>query len=151
MTKKEKYELIDSQIKSLCDGVKFKQANLANISSLLYHELPDVSWVGFYLFEDDKLVLNSFQGKPACVVIEKNKGVCGKAFSENKIIVVPNVHEFVGHIACDSLSNSEIVIPLRKENKVIGVLDIDSYLLNRFLKGDVCGLAQIGLTIEKYL
>ena len=97
-----------------------------------YEEMKDINWAGFYLFENDKLILGPFQGKPACIEIENGKGVCGTSTTQDKTIVVEDVHKFPGHIACDSDSNSEIVIPIHKDNKIYGVLDIDSPILNRF-------------------
>jgi len=104
----------------------------ANLSALLKQTLTDVSWAGFYLYNGTALYLGPFQGKVACVDITLDRGVCGKSARERKTVVVPNVHEFPGHIACDEGSNSEIVIPIIKDKKLIGVLDIDSYTLNRF-------------------
>ena len=133
------YTLCDS-LKSLISGVPHIQANLANASALLYNELPELNWAGFYLFDGEKLVLNSFQGKPACIEIPLSRGVCGAAASSRETLVVPDVHAFPGHIACDSASNSEIVIPLLVSGKLFGVLDIDSPILNRFDNNDKSGL-----------
>lgn len=133
------YTLCDS-LKSLISGVPHTQANLANASALLYNELPELNWAGFYLFDGEKLVLNSFQGKPACIEIPLSRGVCGAAASSRETLVVPDVHAFPGHIACDSASNSEIVIPLLVSGKLFGVLDIDSPILNRFDNNDKSGL-----------
>ena len=117
---------------SLLDGESDVIANLANASALIYDVLPDINWAGFYFVKDGELVLGPFQGKPACVRLKIGKGVCGTAVAEDKTIVVADVHEFAGHIACDSASNSEIVVPLRKNGEIVGVLDIDSPLFNRF-------------------
>lgn len=133
------YTLCDS-LKSLISGVPHIQANLANASALLYNELPELNWAGFYLFDGEKLVLNSFQGEPACIEIPLSRGVCGSAASSRETLVVPDVHAFPGHIACDSASNSEIVIPLLVSGKLFGVLDIDSPILNRFDNNDKSGL-----------
>lgn len=133
------YTLCDS-LKSLISGVPHIQANLANASALLYNELPELNWAGFYLFDGEKLVLNSFQGKPACIEIPLFRGVCGAAASSRETLVVPDVHAFPGHIACDSASNSEIVIPLLVSGKLFGVLDIDSPVFNRFDDNDKIGL-----------
>ncbi|HVQ38634.1 MAG TPA: GAF domain-containing protein, partial [Pyrinomonadaceae bacterium] len=111
-----------------------------NFSSLLYHSLPDLNWVGFYLLKEGELVLGPFQGKPACVRIALGKGVCGTAAQQRQTILVDNVHEFPGHIACDSESNSEIVVPLIKDQQLIGVLDLDSPLVRRFDDADANGL-----------
>ena len=110
--------------------------DLANTTAFLYENLADINWVGFYLFEDNCLYLGPFQGLVACTTIPLSKGVCGKAAREQKTIVVANVHEFEGHIACDSRSQSEVVIPLVKNNILVGVLDIDSPSLNRFNNAD---------------
>lgn len=117
---------------SLLEGESDAIANLANASALIYDVLPDINWAGFYFVKDGELVLGPFQGKPACVRLKIGKGVCGTAVAEDKTIVVADVHEFAGHIACDSASNSEIVVPLRKNGEIVGVLDIDSPLFNRF-------------------
>ena len=132
-------ELCDS-LRSLISGVPHIQANLANASALLYDELPDLNWAGFYLFDGEKLVLNSFQGKPACIEIPLSRGVCGAAARERETLVVPDVHAFPGHIACDSASNSEIVVPLTVLGRLFGVLDIDSPIFDRFDGNDKTGL-----------
>ena len=111
-------------------------AYFSNVSALLYECLEDVNWVGFYFVKKDRLVLGPFQGKVACVEIAPGKGVCGKSLKEDRVILVENVHEFEGHIACDSASNSEIVLPVHKDNKVYALLDIDSPLLSRFKEED---------------
>lgn len=134
------YSTLCDALKSLISDVPHIQANLANASALLYNELPELNWVGFYLFDGEKLVLNSFQGKPACIEIPLSRGVCGAAASSRETLVVPDVHAFPGHIACDSASNSEIVIPLLVSGKLFGVLDIDSPILNRFDNNDKSGL-----------
>ncbi len=115
---------------------QYEITTLSNASALLNDYLKDVSWVGFYLFKDNHLILGPFQGKVACTTIELDKGVCGKAARELKTVIVPNVHLFEGHIACDSRSNSEIVIPIIIKNKLYGVLDIDSTSFNRFTETD---------------
>lgn len=118
-------------------------ANTANCSALLFQSLPDINWAGFYFLKGDDLVLGPFQGKPACVRIGPGRGVCGAAAAKRQTLVVPNVHEFPGHIACDSASNSEIVVPLIKNERLLGVLDIDSPDLNRFNPEDATGLEAI--------
>ncbi len=133
---KELCEALDSLIKDVPHTV----ANLANASALLYDRLEGINWAGFYLLEGEKLILNAFQGKPACIEIPMGKGVCGTAAKEGRTLVVPNVHKFPGHIACDSASNSEIVIPLTVNGNLFGVLDIDSPHLNRFSDADREGL-----------
>ena len=120
-------ELLD-QARALLDGERDRTANAANLSSLIFHTLPDVNWAGFYWLKGGELVLGPFQGKPACVRIPLGKGVCGTAMRDRQTIVVPDVHEFPGHIACDSASNSEIVVPVRDW----GVLDVDSPKTSRF-------------------
>ena len=115
-------------------------ANTANCAALLFESLPDINWAGFYFQKGDDLVLGPFQGKPACVRIGPGKGVCGAAAMRRETIVVPNVHEFPGHIACDAASNSEVVVPLIAGGKLIGVLDVDSPLVGRFDQQDAVGL-----------
>lgn len=141
--KKALYRLLRTQLQGLTDGVPYLLANLANASALLYQALIDINWAGFYLLQDGKLVLGPFQGKPACVEIQVGSGVCGTAIQRDEIMLVENVHEFPGHIACDSASNSEIVIPMHKGDEIVGVLDIDSPVLARFDKEDEQGLAEL--------
>ncbi len=126
-------------------------AKLANASALLNEALDDINWVGFYLMEEGRLVLNAFQGKIACVEIAVGKGVCGTAVSTGKTQLVKNVHEFSGHIACDSASNSEIVLPIFKAGAVFGVLDIDSPILARFDETDKTGLEAFVKVLETLL
>jgi len=140
MTKQELYANLTEQLRSLLDGERDFIANAANFSALLYHALPDLNWAGFYLQKDGELVLGPFQGKPACVRIAIGKGVCGTAAEQRQTIMVDNVHEFPGHIACDSASNSEIVVPLVKQEQLIGVLDLDSPSVARFDDEDARGL-----------
>lgn len=129
-TLQQQYELLSKQLDALLDGEVDLIANLSNASALLHQFLTDVNWVGFYLMKNGELVLGPFQGLPACVRIAIGKGVCGTAVKKDKTIVVDNVHEFPGHIACDANSKSEIVIPLKKDGEIIGVLDIDSPIFN---------------------
>jgi len=145
------YELLCEQMKALADGVEYEVTNLSNASALLYDALRDLNWAGFYLYRDGALILGPFQGKPACTKIAMGKGVCGTAAAEGRTLVVPDVHEFPGHIACDCASNSEIVVPLYRDGKLFGVLDIDSPRLDRFSKEDVDGLTQFGRTVEDFL
>ena len=127
------YSLISKEIEALTSDVTDLTANLSNVSALLNMELSDINWVGFYLLKDNELILGPFQGKPACVTIPVGKGVCGTAVSTDSTILVKDVHKFPGHIACDSASNSEIVMPLHdKSGKVVAVLDIDSPDKGRF-------------------
>lgn len=117
---------------SLLEGETDLVACLANASALIFDVVDELNWAGFYLLKDGELVLGPFQGKPACVRLKVGKGVCGTAVAEGKTVVVANVHDFVGHIACDSASRSEMVVPLKKDGKIIGVLDLDSPKVNRF-------------------
>lgn len=145
------YRLLRTQLLGLIDGVPHTTANLANASALLNSALKNINWVGFYFLEKDKLILGPFQGNPACVEIKVRNGVCGTAVAKDEIQLVKNVHEFPGHIACDSASNSEIVLPIHRNGKVIGVLDIDSPLLERFDEEDQKGLTEIVKIIEGML
>lgn len=146
------YKELSEQLHALIDGVPHRTANLANASALIFNTLEDLNWAGFYLMEDGKLVLNAFQGKPACIEIAVGKGVCGTAVAEKKTQLVPDVHAFPGHIACDGASNSEIVVPLfDKGGEVVGVLDIDSPILARFDEYDRSGLERIAEIIESIL
>ena len=145
------YKMLCKLLEGLTQDVPHKIANLANASALLWQELEDLNWAGFYLLEGDTLVLGPFQGKPACIEIPVGKGVCGTAVQENKTLVVPDVHQFPGHIACDCASNSEIVIPICKNGAIIGVLDIDSPLFDRFSEEDRVGLEAFVKTLEKAL
>ena len=142
------YRLLKTQLTALIDGVPHLTANLANASALLNSALKEINWVGFYFLEGDILLLGPFQGNPACVEIKSGNGVCGTAVAKDEIQLVKNVHEFPGHIACDSASNSEIVIPIHANGKVIGVLDIDSPVLARFDEEDRDGLAEIVNVLE---
>src|ERR1700704_3513746 len=139
-SKPELYASLARQFRSLLDGERDFIANAANFAAVLYHSLPDVNWAGLYLLKDGELVLGPFQGQPACVRIAMGKGVCGTAAEQRQTILVDNVHEFPGHIACDSASNSEIVVPLIKDERLIGVLDLDSPLFARFDDEDASGL-----------
>lgn len=137
------YDQLATQLSSLLAGERDLIANAANFSSLLFHSLPDLNWVGFYFAKDNELVLGPFQGKPACVRITVGQGVCGVGAAKCETVIVPNVHEFPGHIACDSASNSEIVVPLMKQSKLIGVLDLDSPKMGRFDEVDADGLSRL--------
>lgn len=144
------YHVLKTQLQGLTDGVPHLTANLANASALLNQALEDINWVGFYLLEGERLVLGPFQGKPACIEIPIGKGVCGTAVSEDAVMLIKNVHEFPGHIACDSASNSEIVIPLHNgSGKIVGVLDIDSPHLARFDEADQEGLTDFAQVLEQ--
>ena len=142
------YTALNKELTALISGVPHKIANLANAASLLYNTLPDLNWAGFYLMEGGQLVLGPFMGKPACIEIPVGRGVCGTAVKEDETQLVYNVHEFPGHIACDSASNSEIVVPLRKDGAIIGVLDIDSPSIGRFTEADKLGLEAFAAIVE---
>ena len=142
-SKRELYDQLAAQLSSLLAGERDLIANAANFSSLIFHSLPDLNWAGFYFAKDGELVLGPFHGKPACVRIKIGHGVCGAGAAKCETVIVPNVHEFPGHIACDSASNSEIVIPLMKDSRLIGVLDLDSPKLSRFDQEDARGLEQL--------
>lgn len=142
-TPAERYSDLLQQAAALIEGERDLTANAANLSSLLFHALPDLNWAGFYWMKGGELVLGPFQGKPACVRIAIGKGVCGTAARDRKTIVVKDVHEFPGHIACDSASNSEVVVPIVAGGKVVGVLDLDSPLVNRFDEADARGLEAV--------
>ena len=142
-SKSELYDQLAAQLSSLLAGERDLIANAANFSSLIFHSLPDLNWAGFYFAKDDELVLGPFQGKPACVRIRIGQGVCGTAAARRATTIVSNVHEYPGHIACDSASNSEIVIPLIKKDELIGVLDLDSPVLARFDEADAEGLQRL--------
>ena len=145
------YKLLNAQLKSIIENVPHKVANLANASALLWEHLQNINWAGFYLLEKDALILGPFQGKVACIEIPVGRGVCGTAVRENKTQLVADVHQFPGHIACDCASNSEIVVPLRKNGHIIGVLDIDSPLFDRFTEDDREGLEQFAQILQEYL
>jgi len=140
VSKAELYAKLQMQLRSLLEGEHDFIANAANFAALLYHSLPDVNWAGFYLHKEGELVLGPFQGNPACVRIAIGKGICGAAAEVRQTVVVENVNEFPGHIACDSASNSEIVVPLMKDQQLIGVLDLDSPSFARFDDDDAQGL-----------
>ena len=137
------YAELLGQVRALFEGERDAGANAANVAALLYHTLPDLNWAGFYWMKDGGLVLGSFQGLPACVRIALGKGVCGTAAKERRTIVVPDVNAFPGHIACDSASRSEVVIPLLHQGKVIGVMDLDSPKPKRFDEEDARGLEAV--------
>ena len=145
------YEQIIQQVTALTDGIPYEVANLANVSALLWQEMADINWVGFYKMIDGALVLGPFQGKPACIRIPVGRGVCGTAVAEDKVQLVYNVHDFPGHIACDCASNSEIVLPIHVNGKIWGVLDIDSPYVGRFTQEDQRGLEKIVTIIENCL
>ena len=139
-TKPQVYEELAQQARALLEGERDPVANAANLAALLWHTLPGLNWAGFYFWKDGELVLGPFQGRPACVRIALGKGVCGAAAARRETVLVPNVHEFPGHIFCDSASNSEIVVPLVRGGELLGVLDLDSPRLARFDDADRAGL-----------
>lgn len=145
------YRLLCQDLIAITDGIPYETANLANAAALLWEHLPDINWAGFYKMTDGKLVLGPFQGKSACIIIPVGKGVCGTAVAEDAIQLVANVHEFPGHIACDSASNSEIVIPIHVHGEIWGVLDIDSPEFGRFSEEDEIGLTDFAHTLEGIL
>lgn len=147
----EFYQQLNAQLSALIDGVPHKIANLANASALLYDAMDRLNWAGFYLMEGGRLVLGPFQGKTACIEIPVGRGVCGTAVARRETIRVEDVHAFHGHIACDSASNSEIVLPLFKDGEVVGVLDIDSPFTCRFTPEDEEGLEAFARIIETVL
>ena len=143
------YPSLLAALGSLIDQVPHPTSNLANAAALLYHSLPDLNWAGFYLSEGELLILGPFQGRPACIEIPYGKGVCGTAAAGDRTVVVDNVHEFPGHIACDGASIAEIVIPLHCSGKVAGVMDLDSPLFRRFSEEDRSGLEQFAAIVER--
>ncbi|MBR5648499.1 GAF domain-containing protein [Pseudobutyrivibrio sp.] len=145
------YKLLAEQLKSLAEDEPKYIPVLSNASALINENLNDLNWAGFYLMDNGSLLLGPFQGKVACIRIALGKGVCGTAAQNDETLLVPNVHDFPGHIACDSASNSEIVIPIHKDGKVVGVLDIDSPSLNRFSESDKEGLELFVKTLEEVI
>lgn len=145
------YNLLAEQIKSLAEDEPYYIPVLSNASAILYDAMDDLNWAGFYLMNKGSLLLGPFQGKVACIRIALGKGVCGTAAENDETLVVPNVHEFPGHIACDSASNSEIVVPIHKDGEVVGVLDIDSPNLNRFSEEDKLGLEKFVKALEEVI
>lgn len=149
------YENLNQNLSALITGhekdLPNRMANLANAAALLWQFLPNINWAGFYLVNGDRLMVGPFQGKPACREIAKGHGVCGTAWEVDEILIVPDVHQFPGHIACDEASRSEIVLPIHQNGNVIGVLDIDSPLLDRFNEWDRTGLLAFVGIIEETL
>ena len=150
-TLEEQYQTVAKQLKALIEDEPDRIANLANASALLGQFLPTINWVGFYLYDGKELVLGPFQGLPACIRIPLGRGVCGTAAEKGKTIRVEDVNTFPGHIACDSASQSEIVIPIKKEGVLIGVLDIDSPTTNRFTEVDQKGLEKFVDVLVSYI
>ena len=145
------YPLLCEQLAALTEGIPYEVANLANASALLWETLEGINWAGFYKMTDGKLVLGPFQGKTACIVIPVGRGVCGTAVAEDATQLVPDVHKFPGHIACDCASNSEIVVPIHVGGNIWGVLDIDSPHFDRFSDEDKAGLEQFVKVLETVL
>ncbi|WP_018131898.1 GAF domain-containing protein [Effusibacillus pohliae] len=150
-TKPEFYRSLDQQLHHLLAGETDWLANLANAAALLWMQLEEINWAGFYLMKNGQLVLGPFQGKPACVRIPLGKGVCGTAAAKRETLMVPDVHRFPGHIACDAASRSEIVVPIVVDQLVVGVLDIDSPILARFDEEDRTGLEQYVETLKQHI
>ncbi len=148
---KTDYSELNAMLRSITTDVPYTMTNLANASALLFEKLQGINWAGFYTIKEGKLVLGPFQGKVACTIIPVGKGVCGTAVATNSTQLVPDVHKFPGHIACDSASNSEIVVPLHRRGEVFGVLDIDSPMLNRFDEDDRKGLEEFARILEEAL
>ena len=142
-SKSELYQDLAMQLEALLVGERDRIANAANMAALIYHGLPDVNWAGFYFRQGGELVLGPFQGRPACVRIPLGRGVCGTAAARGATVLVPNVHAFAGHIACDPVSCSELVVPLLESREVSGVLDLDSPLVGRFDEVDQMGCERL--------
>lgn len=145
------YAKLKKEIGALIQGVPYEIANLANVSAALWQAMENINWVGFYRMEGGKLVLGPFQGKPACIEIPVGRGVCGTAVRDQQTVLVEDVHQFPGHIACDSASNSEIVVPIFRNGEIYGVLDIDSPYFSRFTREDQRGLEEIVKILEENL
>ena len=143
--KRELYEELERQARGLFAGERDAIANAANLAALIWQSVPDLNWAGFYFLKGRELVLGPFQGKPACVRIALGKGVCGTAAAGHLTMLVPDVHRFAGHIACDGDSNSELVVPLIADGLVVGVLDLDSPLFARFDEEDGAGIETLAL------
>ena len=142
-------QLLPDQAKGILEAEPWYVSALSNLSSLIMSAMPDLNWAGFYLLRNGKLTVGPFQGKPACIHIAPGKGVCGTALVRDETVVVPDVHQFPGHIACDSASESEIVIPIHADGRVVAVLDVDSPIKNRFSKEDQEGLERIVGLVEE--
>ena len=149
--KREMYALLHKQLRALMEGEESLLPHLCNAAALIYSALKDINWAGFYLLENDTLVLGPFQGKIACVRIPVGRGVCGTAVAQNQVQRIEDVHAFDGHIACDAASNAEIVLPIAVDNQIIGVLDIDSTAFGRFTEEDEQGLRTLVAQLETVL
>ena len=151
MENKTMYQLLIAQLKALTENNPYQISNLANVTALIYDSLEQINWAGFYIMQDGKLILGPFQGKVACTQIAVGKGVCGTAVTTGETQRVDDVHLFAGHIACDSASNSELVIPVYKDGEIFGVLDIDSPVKDRFSEEDQAGLEALVKELETVL
>ena len=151
MNRHTDYQALCGELSALTEGLPYEIANFANASALLWQHMPDINWAGFYLMTDGALVLGPFQGKPACIRIAVGRGVCGTAVAQDAVQLVPDVHAFPGHIACDSASRSEIVLPIHKNGAVYGVLDIDSPFEGRFTEEDKAGLETFVKILENII
>ena len=145
------FDVLAAHLSALTEDVPYEIANLSNASALLWETLPRINWAGFYKMECGALVLYPFQGKPACIRIPVGRGVCGTAVAEDRVQLVYDVHQFPGHIACDSASNSEIVLPIHVNGRIWGVLDIDSPFIGRFTQEDQAGLEKFVAVLEDIL
>ena len=145
------HSLLCEKLSALTSGVPYRVTNLAGAAAILYSSLDQINWAGFYLYRDGQLVVGPYQGKPACIYIPLGRGVCGTAAERRETVVVPDVHQFPGHIACDSASRSEIVIPLTVHGELYGVLDIDSPIENRFSEDDRLELETFANFLTKVL
>jgi GAF domain-containing protein len=145
----EQYKLINAQVQALISGESDTVANMANIAAVLFNNLEQINWAGFYLYKEKQLVLGPFQGQPACIRIPMGKGVCGTSAATKQTLIVKDVHEFEGHIACDAASNSEIVVPILVNDELFGVLDIDSPVTARFDDDDKLGLELLVKTFSE--
>lgn len=145
------YQLLTDQLRAFCEEEPFYVPLFANAAALLWQMLPDVNWAGFYVLRNGVLVLGPFQGKPACIRIAAGRGVCGAAVRENRVQRVADVHRFPGHIACDSVSNAEIVVPIRQNGAAAAVLDIDSPTPGRFTREDEEGLTGLAAVLEEFV
>ena len=143
------YELIRKQMLALAEESRYYIPLMANVSALLHSQMTEINWAGFYLVKDEALILGPFQGKAACVKILQGRGVCGTAWHKDEVQLVPDVHAFPGHIACDSASRSEIVVPLHRNGEVSAVLDIDSPVAGRFTEDDKAGLIKLAEAMEE--
>lgn len=144
MDKAELYQKLEDEARNRAAGERNPIANAANFAALMWEYLPDINWAGFYFRKGRWLVLGPFMGKPACTRLQVGMGVCGTAVAEEKTLIVPDVHQFAGHVACDARSNSELVVPLFKYSTIIGVIDVDSPSLNRFDEADAKAIESLG-------